>query len=104
MLGGLCGVVTYIDVEIEMKTSSNRNIEHGSGQGDGFSIMTVLATHIQELAIVVELWMIVCPLLREVAHCGDHPLHVGELLLLPAAGGSLKLTVRELVSSRRGGG
>ena len=66
--------------------------------------MAVLGTHIQEVAIVVVFGMIVYPLLREVANSGDHPLHVGELLLLPATGGSLKLTVRELVSSQGGGG
>ena len=66
--------------------------------------MSVLGTHIQEVAIVVFFGMIVYPLLCKVANSGDHPLHVGELVLPPATGCSLKLTVRELVSSWRGGG
>ena len=104
----LCGVWcvvcgSYIDVEIELETSSDGNIEHWCGQGGGVCIVAVLGTHVQEVAIVVLLGMIVDALLREVSHGGDHPPHVGEVVLLPAAGVPLELTVGELVSSWRGG-
>ena len=56
------------------------------------------------MAIEVVFGRIINPLLCEVAHSRDHPPHVGELVLYPAAGVPLELTVRELVSSRRGGG
>ena len=65
--------------------------------------MTILGTHIQEVAIVVVFGMIVNTLLREVLHSRDHPLHVGQVVLPPATGVSLKLTIRELVSRWRGG-
>ena len=65
--------------------------------------MAILGTHIQKVAIVVIFGMIVNALLREIFHIRDHPLHVGELVLYPAAGVPLKLTIRKLVSSGRGG-
>ena len=94
---------THKDVEIELKTSSDGNIQHWCGQGGGVCIMAVLSTHIQEVPVVVVLGMIVNALLREVLHCRDHPLHVGVLVLHPATGISLKFTIWELVSSGRGG-
>ena len=94
---------TYKDVEIKLKTSSNGDIQQSCSQGGGVCIMAILGTHIQEVAVVVVLGMIVNALLREVFHSRDHPLHVGELVLHPATGVSLKLTIRELVSSGRGG-
>ena len=84
---------THKDVEIELKTSSDGNIQHWCGQGGGVCIMAVLSTHIQEVPVVVVLGMIVNALLREVLHCRDHPLHVGELVLHPATGISLKFTI-----------
>ena len=65
--------------------------------------MSIPGTHKQEVAVEVVSGRIINPLLCEVAHSGDHPPHVGELVLYPAAGVPLELTVRELVSSRRGG-
>ena len=65
--------------------------------------MSILGTHIQEVAVIVLFGRVINALVCKVGDIGDHPLHVGELVLHPATGISLKFTIWELVSSGRGG-
>ena len=66
--------------------------------------MSILGTHIQEVAVVVLFGRVINALVCEVGDIGDHPLHVGELVLNPTAGVALELAVWKLVPSRWGGG
>ena len=88
---------TYINTEVECKTSLHSSWHHWGEQCCGVSSISILGTHIHEVAIKIIVWTIIAHFI-EIAHCCPHPLHVCHGIHNPATLILIKVAVWEGVT------